>query len=374
MASILIVGAGFAGATSARVLAEAGHRIRLIDRRAHVGGNAHDDFDAYGLLVHTYGPHIFHTSQQHVVDFLSRFTDWFPYEHRVLARAGETLYPIPINRDTLSRFFDITLPDEAAAKALLDNEREVRDPILTSEDVVLSAVGPRLYTAFFQGYTRKQWGLDPAQLDASVCARIPTRLNTDDRYFTDPFQAIPAQGYTSLFTHMLDHSNIDVNLHTVFDDSMRHGYNHIVWTDTIDSFYSCCYGPLPYRGLRFEHIHLHSIDHFQAVGSVNEPDVAVPYTRTTEFKHITGQHCAGTSLLREYPTNTEQAKPAYPIPRSENKLRYQKYATLAATDPLVTFVGRLDQYRYLNMDATVAAALEAAIKVQESLLAKNVIP
>ncbi len=353
----VVVGAGFAGSVLAeRLAAGSGRRVLLVDRRPHIGGNAHDAPDAAGILIHPYGPHIFHTNSEAVMDYLSRFTAWRPYEHRVLARvptfAGCQLLPIPINRTTVNRFFGVDLA-EAEVAAFLGARAVSRVPVRTSADVVLGAVGRELYEAFFQGYTRKQWGLDPSELDKSVTARVPTRTNDDDRYFTDRFQAMPRDGYTAMFRRMLHHPNIEVALETEWQDVGSRS-PHMVFTGPVDEYFGHRHGRLPYRSLRFEHETL-EVAQALPVGVVNEPDPAVPYTRTTEFKHLTGQVHAQTSLCREYPT--AEGDPYYPVPRPENADLYRRYQALADATDDVTFVGRLATYKYYNMDQVVAQAL-----------------
>ncbi len=357
--NVFITGAGFAGSTIARALADAGRKVYMIDRRPHIGGNAFDELDAHGLLIHRYGPHIFHTNSERVWDFLSRFTEWRPYEHRVLSVVDGTAYPFPINRDTLNRLYGLSL-DEGGAALFFEQAREARDSIRSSEDVVLNSVGRDLYEKFFLNYTRKQWGLDPSQLKAGVAARIPTRTNTDDRYFTDRFQAMPLYGYTRMFENMLDHPNITLQTGVDFADVDRSAFNHVVFTGPIDAFYGHRYGALPYRSLRFEHEHLANIERLQPVGTVNYPNDH-DYTRITEFKHLTGQVHAGTSIVREYPQ--AEGEPYYPIPREQNEALFQRYQKLADLETHVTFVGRLAQYRYYNMDQVVAAALTAAKRI-----------
>ena len=357
-----VIGAGFAGSVVAERLASAGQHVLLIDQRPHIGGNAYDEPDAYGALIHRYGPHIFHTNAQRVVDYLSRFTDWRPYQHRVLASVDGQLLPIPINQDTINRLYGLNL-DEAGVQAFLDRVREPRDPIKTSEDVVLNTVGRDLYEKFFRGYTRKQWGLDPAQLSAAVTARIPVRTNRDDRYFNDQFQIMPKDGYTALFQRMLDHPNIRLELNTDFftiRDQIKTDAKAIVYTGPIDAYFDDCYGPLPYRSLRFEHQHLPDTPQYQPVAVVNYPNDHA-YTRITEFKHLTGQQHSGAAIVREYPQ--AEGDPYYPIPRPENEALYQRYKALAAHESNVFFVGRLAQYRYYNMDQVVAAALKTADRI-----------
>lgn len=357
--TILVVGAGFSGSTCARELAEAGHRVTLIDRRSHVGGNAYDELDPHGVLVHRYGPHIFHTNAQRIFEYLSRFTAWRPYEHRVLAQVDGQLLPIPINRTTLNKLYGLNL-DEEGARQYLEGVREPRGAIRTSEDAVLSSVGRDLCEKFFRGYTRKQWGLDLSELSAGVAARIPTRFTDDDRYFGDTYQAMPRDGYTRLFENMLDHPNIVVALATDYFAFDRQGYDHTVFTGPIDAYFGFCYGRLAYRSLRFEHQHVADMQQWQPVGTVNYPNEH-DYTRVTEFKHLTGQHHRGTSIVREYPQ--AEGEPYYPIPRPENEALHQKYKALADELDDVTFVGRLAQYRYYNMDQVVGAALKAAAAI-----------
>ena len=353
----LVVGAGFAGAVCAERLAGAGKTVLVVDRRPHIGGNAHDELDAHGILVHPYGPHIFHTNAKRVFEYLSRFTDWRFYEHRVLAEVDGGLVPIPINRTTLNTLYGLDL-DEAGAKRFFEQVREPRDPVRTSEDVVLNSVGRDLCDKFFRGYTAKQWGLDLSELSAGVAARIPTRTDDDDRYFADSFQFMPAQGYNRMFAAMLDYPNIEVRTGTdlaAVRDSVEYG--HMVYTGPIDAFYDYRFGKLPYRSLEFRHEHLPDTAQVQPVGTVNFPQTQ-EFTRITEFKHLTGQQAAGTSVVREYPR--AEGDPYYPVPRPENEDLFRRYRALADAEPRVTFVGRLAQYRYYNMDQVVAAALAAA--------------
>lgn len=361
----LVVGAGFAGATVAeRIAATRDEEVLVVDRRSHVGGNAYDETDAHGILVHRYGPHIFHTNSSKVVEYLSRFTAWRPYEHRVLASVAGQLLPIPINRTTINRLYGLNL-SEAGVAEFLANRREPRDPIRTSEDVVLNVVGRDMYEKFFLGYTRKQWGRDPAQLSASVTARIPVRTNDDDRYFTDTFQAMPAEGYTRMFERMLAHPKIRVELETdYFRIRGRLRPTRVVYTGPIDRYFNGCFGALPYRSLRFEHEYIADVQHQQPVGTVNFPNEHA-YTRCTEFKWLTGQQAPGTSIVREYPC--DGADPYYPVPCPESEALYARYKELARRENSVTFVGRLAQYRYYNMDQVVAAALKAS----EELLGVN---
>jgi UDP-galactopyranose mutase len=351
----LVVGAGFAGSVLAERLAAGGARVLMVDRRPHIGGNAYDRPDAAGVLIHQYGPHIFHTNSAEVFDYLSRFTRWRAYEHRVLARVGEQLVPMPINRTTLNALYGLDLRSDEDAEAFLASRAEPVEAIRTSEDVVVSAVGRELYETFFRGYTRKQWGLDPSELDRSVTARVPTRTNTDDRYFTDAFQAMPRDGYTRMFENMLDHDNIHietgVDYRDVAADVLR---DRTIFTGPIDEYFDHCYGALPYRSLRFEHKTLDQ-PRFQPVATVNYPDEGTPWTRITEYKHLTGQDHPRTSITYEYPV--AEGDPYYPIPRAENQALFKRYEALARALPDVSFVGRLATYRYYNMDQVVGQAL-----------------
>jgi UDP-galactopyranose mutase len=352
----IVVGAGFAGAVMAeRLAADRGERVLVVDRRPHVGGNAYDELDAAGILVHRYGPHIFHTNAERVVAYLSRFTAWRPYEHRVVARVGDRLLPFPINLDTINRLYGLALREDEVADWFAGRAEPVAQ-VRTSEDAVVSRVGRELYETFFRGYTRKQWGLDPSELDASVAARIPFRTNRDDRYFTDTFQAMPRDGYTAMFERMLDHPGIRLALGTDWRE-LPAAWRDLptVFTGPVDEFFGRRFGPLPYRSLAFR---FETLDRtwVQPVGTVNEPDeTRVPYTRTTEFKHLTGQTHPRTTVVREYPR--ADGDPYYPIPRPENEARYERYRALADRTPDVTFVGRLATYRYYNMDQVVAQAL-----------------
>lgn len=367
---VMVVGAGFAGAVMAERLArDAGKRVLVVDRRPHIGGNAYDRRDAAGILIHQYGPHIFHTNSDDVFAYLSRFTAWRPYEHRVLADVAGQRVPMPINRTTLNMLYGLDLSSDAEVAAFLATRAEPVDPILTSADVVVATVGRELYETFFQGYTRKQWGMDPSELDKSVTARVPTRTTTDDRYFTDRHQAMPRDGFTRMFEAMLDHPNIDLLLgedYAAVRDAYPH--DHLVFTGPIDEYFGHRYGRLPYRSLRFEHRTLDEAQH-QPVAVVNYPDEAVPYTRVTEYKHLTGQVADRTSVTYEYPSAT--GDPYYPIPREENHALYKRYEALALAEPDVSFVGRLATYRYYNMDQIVGQALATYRRLKPRLTAAD---
>lgn len=353
---VLVVGAGFAGSVMAeRLAADAGKKVLVIDRRPHIAGNAYDLPNEDGILYHLYGPHIFHTNSEEIFAYLSRFTRWRPYEHRVLANVRDKLVPMPINRTTLNILYGLSLQTDEEAEAFLESRAEPVDEIRTSADVVVSKVGRELYETFFQGYTRKQWGMDPSELDKSVTSRVPTRTSTDDRYFTDQFQAMPLDGYTRMFENMLDHPNITLRLGTDFDQIRREiTYDKLVFTGPIDEYFGYRHGKLPYRSLRFRHETLDT-EVFQPVAVVNYPAEGVPYTRVTEYKYLTGQTAPKTSITYEYPS--AEGDPYYPIPRPENQALFKRYEALALAEPDVVFVGRLATYRYYNMDQVVGQAL-----------------
>ncbi len=364
---VVVVGAGFAGSVIAeRLASQLDKRVLVLDRRNHIAGNTYDEPDEFGLRVHRYGPHIFHTNSREIFDYLSQFTAWRPYEHRVLASVRGMLVPIPINRTTVNRLFRLNLASDTEVQGFYDAQAEPATSQRTSEDVVVSAVGRELYELFFRGYTRKQWGLDPSQLDASVAARVPARTNDDDRYFTDRFQAMPADGYTRLFGRLLAHPNIEVWTGVDFGAVRdRLDYGRLVYTGSIDGYFGQRFGPLPYRSLRFEFETL-PLERYQATGTVNYPDeTAVPFTRITEFKHLTGQRHEATTIVREYPQAT--GDPYYPVPRPENRALYERYRALAATKPDVHFVGRLGTYKYYNMDQVIGQALATFRKIEDAL-------
>jgi UDP-galactopyranose mutase len=355
MFDYLVVGAGFAGAVTAERMARCyGKKILLVDRRNHVGGNAYDHYNEDGVLIHRYGPHIFHTNAEQVFQYLSQFTSWRSYEHRVLASVDGKLVPVPINRDTVNILYDLDLQTDEEVEAFFAERAESRSMIKTSEDVVVSKVGWDLYEKLFRNYTRKQWGIDPSALDAQVTARIPVRTNRDSRYFTDRFQAMPKHGYTRMFENMLDHPNIKLALGCDYRDLGKDfRYREVIYTGPIDEFFNFRFGELPYRSLRFVHETL-SREYLQPVAVVNYPNDHA-YTRITEFKHLTGQCHPQTSVVYEYPAS--QGDPYYPVPTAENGALYKKYAELAQQTKNVHFAGRLATYRYYNMDQVVAQAL-----------------
>lgn len=369
MYDFLIVGCGFAGSVLAEQLAsEMNKKVLIIDKRHHIGGNAYDYYNEAGILVHLYGPHIFHTNSLQVFNYLSRFTDWRPYEHHVLASVDGQLVPIPINLNTINALFGFDYNSDDVA-GYLASKAENKNPVLTSEDVVLNAVGKDLYEKFFKGYTKKQWGLDPSELDASVTARVPTRSNKDNRYFTDTYQAMPLHGYTEMFKNMLNHPNIQIMLNADFEYVKKHiPFKKLVYTGPIDSFFNYRFGKLPYRSIRFKFETLDK-EVYQSTGTINYPNSNL-YTRITEFKYLTGQKHHKTSIVYEYPVG--EGDPYYPIPKKENQALYNKYKTLADSLPDVYFTGRLGTYKYYNMDQVVAQSLTLFKKIQQhSLSAGN---
>ncbi len=354
MFDYLIVGAGFAGSVLAERLAtRSNKKVLVVDKRNHIAGNAYDHYNEEGILVHKYGPHIFHTNSKDVFEYLSDFTDWRPYEHRVLASVDGQLVPMPINLDTINKLYGLKL-NSFEVEEFFASVAEQVPVIRTSEDVVVSKVGRELYEKFFRNYTRKQWGMDPSELEKSVTSRVPTRTNRDDRYFTDTYQAMPLHGYTRMFERLLDHPNIKVMLNTDYHDIIDFiPFKEMIFTGPVDEFFDFKYGKLPYRSLEFKHETLNT-ENYLAAPVVNYPNDNL-YTRITEFKALTGQQHAKTAIVYEYPK--AEGDPYYPVPRLENAELYSKYKKLADETPNVHFVGRLATYKYYNMDQVVAQAL-----------------
>lgn len=359
---ILVVGAGFSGAVMAERLANAGEQVVVIDSRPHLGGNAFDELDEHGVLVHRYGPHIFHTNSDEVFDYLSRFTEWRPYEHRVLASIDVGEVPVPVNLRTIEMIFGVEV-DEVSAPRFLEERTVACERISTSKDLVLSRVGPEIYEKIFLNYTRKQWGRDPSELDATVAGRLPVRFNRDDRYFTDTHQAMPAAGYTAMFERILCHKNISVELEADFRSISCGGFRHVIFTGPVDQYFGYCLGRLPYRSLEFQFTYHPDTEYFQTVGTVNYPN-DFEFTRRTEFKRLTGQVAHGTTTCTEVPS--DEGDPYYPVPAPEARALYERYAALARTvENDVTFTGRLGTYKYYNMDQVVAQALATSRRMLE---------
>jgi len=359
MFDYLIVGAGFSGCVLAERLARISNKkVLVIDKRNHIAGNAYDYYDENGILIHKYGPHIFHTNSKEVYEYLSAFTRWRHYEHKVLGHLDGQLVPIPINLNTINQLYGLQLNSLEIADFL--KSRAVKcERVQTSEDVVISAVGVELYEKFFKGYTKKQWDLDPSQLDASVTARVPTRTNKDDRYFTDKYQSMPLHGYTKMFEKMLDHPNIKIMLNTDYKeigDAVK--FDKLIFTGPIDEYFNYCYGKLPYRSIRFVFETVEK-ERFQETGTINYPN-DYDFTRITEFKYLTGQRHEKTTIVYEYPQ--ADGDPYYPIPMSENHQLYKKYEAIAKESDVI-FAGRLGTYKYYNMDQVVAQALTLFKKI-----------
>jgi UDP-galactopyranose mutase len=366
----VVAGAGFAGAVVAERMARTfDKKVLIVDRRPHIGGNAYDHYNTAGILVHKYGPHIFHTNSEDVFRYLSNFTMWRNYEHRVLASVDGKLVPVPINLDTVNRLYNLNLTGEEL-ESYFASVAEPRSSIRTSEDVVVSRVGRDLYEKLFRGYTRKQWALDPSELDSSVIARIPVRTNKDDRYFSDIYQAMPLNGYTRMFENMLDHPNIEIQTETDYRDVIKSvRYRELIYTGPVDEYFGMRFGKLPYRSLEFRHETLDT-PQLQPVAVINYPNDHA-YTRVTEFKQLTGQNHSKTSVVYEYPRS--EGDPYYPIPRPQNAELYARYHALASATPNVHFVGRLATYKYYNMDQVVAQALTLCTRLQ-SVTRRELLP
>jgi len=360
MFDFLIVGAGFAGAVMAeRLASQLNKKVLIIDKRSHIAGNTYDHYNNDGLLIHKYGPHLFHTNSREIFDYLGEFTTWRPYEHRVLASVDGMLVPIPINLNTINQLYGLQLSSNQVDE-FLRSKAETKTHIITSEDVVVNKVGRELYEKFFKGYTKKQWGLDPSELDAAVAARIPVRNNRDNRYFTDTYQAMPSLGYTRMFENMLSHPNIKIMLNTDYKEiEQMIPHKEMIFTGPVDYYFDYCYGKLPYRSIEFRFETLETERH-QVTGTINYPNEH-PYTRSTEFKFITGQKHSKTTVVYEYPQ--KDGDPYYPVPRPENSELYKRYQTLALGLKSVYFTGRLATYKYYNMDQVVAQSLTLYKKI-----------
>lgn len=353
----LIVGAGFAGCILAERLAKVlNKKVLIIDKRDHIAGNAFDTYNEQGILIHKYGPHLFHTNSDMVFEYLSQFTNWYKYEHRVLAFSNGKYFQIPINRNTLSHVFGVSLNTDEDATAFLESIREKRYPIMNSEDVIVNQVGTMLFEKFFKGYTTKQWQREPKDLAASVCGRIPVRVNEDDRYFTDKYQCLPINGYTKMFENIISDDRISICLNkNLFDLENDIQFDKLVYTGPIDLFYGYKYGKLPYRSLRFEYDTLEKEFH-QPVSQVNYVDPDVEYTRVVEYKHITRQKSDVTTIAYEF--SQSEGEPFYPVPSEDTRHLYLQYKELAMKESNIIFCGRLAEYQYYNMDQVVANTLK----------------
>ncbi len=352
----LVVGAGYAGATIARRLAEEKNEsVLVVEKHDHIAGHAHDRYDANGVLIHEYGPHIFHTTDKAVWDFLSRFTEWHHYQHRVLSYVDGMLVPLPISADTVNQLYNLDLSAEEVESWLASKAEKVPE-IRNSEDVVVSKAGRDIYEKFFKQYTYKQWELYPDQLSPDVIKRIPVRSNRDTRYFTDRYQALPKQGYTEMFRRMLDHPRIQVLLHADwFDLKKEIRFDRMFFTGPVDRYFDYREGHIRYRSVHFEYETLYGREFFQPVGTVNYPN-DYDFTRITEYKHLTGQKLTDrTTIAREY--SSAEGEPFYIVPSAPNLTLARRYADLAAVERNTTFVGRLAESRYYNMDQVVARVL-----------------
>ncbi len=351
----LIVGAGFSGAVLAeRIASQLNKKVLIIEKRNHIGGNAYDEYDKHGILIHKYGPHIFHTNSKKVFDYLSQFTEWRKYEHKVLANLNGELYPIPINRTTINKLYNKNFTTENEVREFYERVREKRNPILNSEDIIINKVGVDLFEKFFKNYTKKQWELEPKELSPSVCGRIPVRTNTDDRYFTDKFQFMPKDGYTKMFEKMLSHENIEIILNTDYKEIVNDvKFDRMIYTGPVDYFFDYEFGKLPYRSIRFEWKNFDK-EYIQKVGVVNYVGKE-KQTRVCEYKHVTGQKSNSTTLSFEY--SQKEGEQFYPVLNEPNRELYLKYENKTKTLKSVIFSGRLAEYQYYNMDQVVANIL-----------------
>ncbi len=368
---LLIVGAGFAGAVLAeRCASQLGLECLVLDRRHHIGGNSYDAPDESGILLHVYGPHYFRSNSPKIIDYLGQFTEWHPVEYKILSWTDGRYWQFPINLNTFEQLLGRASTSEEMERTLAEWREPCPSP-RNSEEVIVSQVGRQLYDKFFRNYTRKQWGRDPAELDASVCGRIPVRTNRDDRYLSESFQALPKQGYTAMFERMLHHQKIRVELGADFRqwrDKVE--WRHLVYTGMVDEYFDHCYGDLPYRSLRFERESFQQ-EFVQPVMQVNYPNDH-DYTRIVEIKHATGQKLPTTTTVREYPAPYERGGEAYyPIPAPAAQELYSKYAALAEACGDVSFVGRLATYRYYNMDQVVGMALVEFEKIAAKFSSKS---
>ncbi|MEJ2250834.1 MAG: UDP-galactopyranose mutase [Candidatus Lokiarchaeota archaeon] len=348
----LIVGAGFSGSVLAERLNSINKKVLVIDKRNHIGGNSYDFYDENGVLIHKYGPHYFRTDSELIVNYLSKFTDWRPYNYKVRVSINGELYPFPINRNTLNQFFKVDLNTEEEAKNFLESKKvNITNP-KNAEEQVLSTLGAEIYEKFFKNYTIKQWNTNPKNLDPSVTARIPLRYDTNDNYFNEKFQAMPLKGYTNLFKRLLENVNVWLNTN-YFDIKNDINYEKLIFTGPIDAFFDHIYGKLPYRSLKFKSENYNQ-KFYQNWLQINYPN-NFKFTRIVEIKHATGQKCTNTTIVKEFPSNS--GKPFYPIPNPANRKKYLLYKKEASQIENVYFIGRLANYEYLNMDQVIKNAL-----------------
>jgi UDP-galactopyranose mutase len=358
----MIVGAGFAGSVIAeRIASQLNKKVIIIEKRNHIAGNAYDEFDEHGILIHRYGPHIFHTNSKEVFDYLSQFTEWFPYEHKVLANIKNKLYPIPINRITINKLYNLNLKSDKEVEVFFEKVREKRNPIINSEDIIVNQVGIDLFEKFFRYYTKKQWNLEPNELSPAVCGRIPVRTNDDCRYFTDKVQFMPKDGFTEMFKKILSNKNIELVLNTDYKsvvDSIK--FDKLIYTGPADYFFDYIYGRLPYRSIRFDFRTVEK-EYYQEAAVINYVEPDVPFTRVCEYKYLTGQVCKKTSLSFEYPE--QNGDPYYPTLTENSKAIFSLYEKEIEKLKNVSFAGRLATFRYYNMDQIVAFVLKNFNKI-----------
>jgi len=353
---LLIVGAGLSGATMARLAAEDGLTITVIEKRDHIAGNVYDEIDELtGIRVSRYGAHLFHTNDEEVWRFVNRFGRWTHWAHKVLAESDGRLVPVPVNITTVNTLLNTTITDEQEMKEWLVTETTKHELPCNSEEVALNRVGPRLYSKLFKDYTIKQWAKAPSELEPSVLERIPVRANFDERYFSDRFQGLPTDGYTSIVRNMLDHPNITVKLSTPWDPLIQPYWHELIFTGPIDTYFSGL-PPLEYRSIDFEWIRLANSGFYQPNSVVNYPSPETPYTRTVEYKHFLNQKSNWTIIAKERTTDT--GEPYYPVPTRENREIYAKYREKAEKADGVHFVGRLASYKYFNMDQAIRNAMD----------------
>ena len=354
----IIVGAGLSGAVIAESLANINKTCLVVDVRDHVGGNCYDYIDELGIRVNKYGAHIFHTDYEDVWEYINRFSEWTRWDHKVLACVDGNYVPVPVNINTINVVCCQHIATTSEAEEWLKNERQTFDTIENSEQVSLSRVGPRLYEKLFKPYTFKQWAKYPAELDASVMARIPVRSDHDDRYFTDKYQALPTNGYTPFIQRILTHPNITVKLSTSFEDVIDEvEYNQIVYTGPIDKYFSNSGFPaLEYRSIKFITEHYRNTRFYQPCSVVNYPTDIIPFTRIVEYKHFLNQKSEHTTIVKE--VTTDEGEPFYPVPNQKNIALYEQYQILAGKNTNVHFIGRLATYKYINMDQAIKNALD----------------
>jgi len=375
MATFGIAGAGFSGAVIARELAEAGHECHVFDTRDHVGGNCFTERHDNGVMVHRYGPHIFHTDNERVWQYINRFGDMRAYNHRVKTTVEGTVYSLPVNLHTINQVYGTALsPTEAHDFITQTESANLETEPANFEEQALSMIGQRLYELFFEGYTRKQWGVSPTQLPASILKRLPLRFNYDDSYFNHPYQAIPADGYTPIVEAILDHPGVNVSLGTTLDPAAVSTYDHVIWTGPLDAFFGYDLGRLGYRTLDFEQFEVDG--DFQGTPVMNYGDVDVPFTRITEHKHFSPweSHEASVCFRETSRTHTPDDIPYYPVRLVDDKELLGQYLDRAKATSGVTFVGRLGTYRYLDMDVTIAEALSAADAIKTAIGASEPVP